>query len=133
MRKITAVLACSAILVFATLALTLIISKFIATIIGSVITSIVLTWILLSRRAQYAELFSVGTSVAVLGSLLLEVAYYIIWGYIGEIHGIRSTIETLVMAVRSGVFLYMFIVDLVISFTAILAVISFVSLMYVGD
>jgi len=133
MKKITVVFICSAVMVLATLALTLVISKFIATIVGSIIASIVLTWVLLSRRAQYAELFSVGVSVAVLGAFLLNIAYYMIWGYVREIYGVRSAIETFLMIVRSGVFLYMFVVDLIISFTSILAVISLVSIMYVGD
>lgn len=57
---------CSAIMASITLALTLVILKFIATVIRSITTSIVLIWVLLGKRAQYVELFPVGTSIAVL-------------------------------------------------------------------
>jgi len=133
MRKVVATLTCSTVMAAATLLLTLVTPKFIATIAGSVIASVTLVWLLLTRGAHYVELFSVGALVAILGPLLVNTIYYLIWGYLGELRGIRSALETFLMVVRSGVFLYAFVVDLVISFTSILAVIAIVSLMYIGD
>jgi len=112
---------------------TLVVPKMAATAIGSVIASIILTKASLNRGTSFGELFSNGTAVAVLGSFLLNIMYYLIWSYIRELYGVRATIETLAMILKSGVFFYMFIVDLLIGFTSILLVISIVSLMYIGE
>ena len=133
MGKASVVLASSAVMVLVTLALTLVIPKFAATIAGSVVASAVLTRVMLGRRAQHSELFAAGVLLSVLGSLLLGVAYHVILGYIGGARGIWEALETLLMMTRSGVLLYMFVVDLVLSFTSIMAVISLVSVIYVGD
>ncbi|MEM2007205.1 MAG: hypothetical protein QW154_06175 [Sulfolobales archaeon] len=133
MRRIILILVCSSIMVLGSMLSTLVVPKMAATAIGSVIASIILTKASLNRGTSFVELFSNGTAVAVLGSFLLNIMYYLIWGYIRELHGVRATIETLAMILKSGVFFYMFIVDLLIGFTSILLVISIVSLMYIGE
>ncbi|MEM2208028.1 MAG: hypothetical protein QXG17_04990 [Sulfolobales archaeon] len=133
MRRIILILVCSSIMVLGSMLSTLVVPKMAATAIGSVIASIILTKASLNRGTSFGELFSNGTAVAVLGSFLLNIMYYLIWSYIRELYGVRATIETLAMILKSGVFFYMFIVDLLIGFTSILLVISIVSLMYIGE
>lgn len=112
---------------------TLVVPKMAATAIGSLVASITLIKASLNKGASYGEMFSNGTAVAVLGSFLLNIVYYLVWGYIRELYGVRAALETLIMILKSGVFFYMFIVDLLIGFTSILLIISIVSLIYIGE
>lgn len=124
---------CSLVMTLGATLSTLVVPKMVATAVGSVVASVVLARVSLNRGASFGEMFSSGVSVSVLGSFLLNVVYYLIWGYIREVHGVRAALETFAMVLRSGVFFYMFIVDLLIGFTSILLVISVISLVYIGE
>lgn len=133
MRLVLLVLACSVVMALGTLGLMLLIPRFLATIVGSIITSLILIRASLSSGTSFGELLSAGTATAVLGSFLLNTAYYAVWGYVRELHGIREAIETFIMLIRSGVFIYMYVVDLFLSFTSILAVASIVAMIFIGE
>ncbi|MEM0352077.1 MAG: hypothetical protein QW459_03745 [Sulfolobales archaeon] len=133
MRRVILILVCSSIMVLGAILSTLVVPKMAATAIGSLVASITLIKASLNKGASYGEMFSNGTAVAVLGSFLLNIVYYLVWGYIRELYGVRAALETLIMILKSGVFFYMFIVDLLIGFTSILLIISIVSLIYIGE
>lgn len=115
------------------LALITIIQRFLAVIAGSIITSVVLIRLSLAEKMSLGDLLSAGIAITSLGSFLFNVAYYFVWSYMGELQGARPILETLIMIVRSGVFFYMFVLDLIMSLTSTLAVISVVSLFYFGE
>lgn len=112
---------------------TFVVAKLIATAIGSIVASIILTRVSLDKGASFGELVSNGTTVSVLGSFLFNVVYHLMWGYVRELCGVRAAIETFIMFLRSGVFLYMFVVDLIVSFTSILLALSLVFLIFIGE
>ncbi|MCX8184780.1 MAG: hypothetical protein RMI56_00820 [Sulfolobales archaeon] len=133
MKRVSLALLCSAIMVLVSLVLILAISKMVAVAVGSIVASSVLIYLSLRRELSFGDLLLIGTIISVLGSLLLNTAYYLLWGYIRELYGIRAAIETFIMILKSGVFIYMFIVDLIVSFTSVLITISILSLIYIGE
>lgn len=133
MKRVSLILASSLIMTLGAILFTLVVPRMAATAAGSIIASVVLIKASLRKGSSFGEMLSSGTSVAVLGSFLLNVVYYLIWGYVRELYGVRTALETLIMILRSGVFVFMFVVDLLIGFTSILLAISVVSLMYIGE
>lgn len=133
MNKTLIVLFLSSLMTLIALALVTIIQRFFAVIAGSIITSVVLIRLSLAEKMSLGDLLSAGIAITSLGSFLLNVAYYFVWSYMGELQGARPILETLIMIVRSGVFFYMFVLDLIMSLTSTLAVISVVSLFYFGE
>lgn len=112
---------------------TLITQKITATAIGSIAASITLIKLSLNKDMSIGELLSNGTAVAFIGSFLINIVYYLTWSYISELYKVKAMLETFIMVLKSGVFFYMLVLDLLISITAILIVISIVSTVYIGE